>query len=599
METSQGDLDLIVKRIRAAGTDLARVEVKAAAGGLPTTIWETISSFSNGRGGLIILGLDERTGFRPAVGFDATAIRDAVSDGFRPRRASDPDGPLTPRPQGTIDVGVVDGSPVVVVEVEELPAEQKPSFVTTRGKENGSFERTSDGDRRMSTHAIFLLATASAQPTDDRHPVDGAGYEDLDASLIERFVRRLRRVRPRAVADLRDDREILVRFGVLDADRNSPTLAGLLAFGRYPQQYFPQLMISFAAYPGRDKAVVAGDVRMLDRRIIDGPIPAMVDDAVSALLQNLKTRRVSRGAGAVDEPEIPVDALREAVVNALSHRDYSAYALGEQVRIEVYPDRVEIHNPGGIYGGRGEIDLYDGSSRSRNATLSSLLPEVPFPDRDETISENAGSGIPRMTGVLGQAGLTAPRFRSTVTSMSVTLDRHGILTPEVDAWLDGIGARELTRHGRIALALVRHGFDVHDQLLRSQLGIDTEEAKQVLRELVSQGWLSYPRRPGDAYRVGAILARGIIDSQPPLVDLPFEQPRPAGHDSMSLDERVLAWLEILGESDIHELAILAESTPGSLRPRLRVLVDQGAIDPTAAPQSRNRRYLLRRSSDLG
>jgi ATP-dependent DNA helicase RecG len=596
METSQGDLRLIVERIRATGTDSTRIEVKAAAGGLPSNVWETVSSFSNSGGGLIILGLDERSNFATAEGFDATAIRDAIADGFRPRRSADPDGPLTPRPQGTIEIETIDGAPIVVVDVEELPAEQKPCFVTSRGKENGSFERTADGDRRMSTHAIFLLTTAAAQPVDDRRAVGEADYAALDQILVDRFVRRLRRLRPRAVADLHDDREVLVRFGALDADRRTPTLAGLLVFGRYPQQYFPQLMISFASYPGKDKTVVAGDIRMLDRRIIDGPISAMVDDAVSALLQNLKTRRVSRGAGAVDEPEVPVDALREAVVNALSHRDYSPYALGEQVRIEVYPDRVEIHNPGGIYGGRREIDLYDGSSRSRNATLSSLLPEVPFPDRDETISENAGSGIPRMAGVLGQAGLTAPRFRAAVTSMSVSLDRHGILTPEIDAWLDGIGAHGLARHSRIALALVRHGFDVHDQLLRSQLGIDTEEAKQVLRELVAAGWLSYPRRPGEAYRVGALLSQGIIKAQPPLLDLPFEQPRPAGFESMSLDERVLAWLGILPEADIHELALLAESTPGSLRPRLRVLVDQGAIEATAAPQSRNRRYRLRRSA---
>lgn len=91
---------------------------------------------------------------------------------------------------------------------------------------------------------------------------------------------------------------------------------------------------------------------MLDRRVIEGPIPVMVEDLVRAALQNLQTRRVTRGTGAADEPEIPEVAIREAVTNALTHRDYSAWALGEQVRVEMLPDRVEIWSPGGIWGGR-------------------------------------------------------------------------------------------------------------------------------------------------------------------------------------------------------------------------------------------------------
>ncbi|MGZ7142630.1 hypothetical protein ACXWOE_09435, partial [Streptococcus pyogenes] len=82
--------------MRSAATDLTHVEVKAAAGGLPKDLWPTVSAFSNGGGGVIILGLDEASGFAPAPGFDARAIRDAVADAFRPRRASEGDGAITP-----------------------------------------------------------------------------------------------------------------------------------------------------------------------------------------------------------------------------------------------------------------------------------------------------------------------------------------------------------------------------------------------------------------------------------------------------------------------------------------------------------------------
>jgi len=589
----QEDLELIVAQLRATGTDQRQVEVKTAGGGLPKDVWETVSAFSNGDGGLIILGLDEARGFAPTQGFDAVKIRDAMVSGFRPRKPSDPEGPVTPPAQGAVDIAFVAGTSVVIAEVEELPADQKPSFVTSRGIQAGSFERQGDGDHRMNTHAIFLLSTNRTQPQDDREPVAGASREDLDSEQVSRFITRLRRTRPRAVADLTDDRDILVRFNVLSPDKKTPTLAGLLALGRYPQHMFPQLMISFASYPGHDKVSVEGSIRMLDRRVIEGPIPVMVDDAVDSLLANLKVRRVSRGAGAADEAEIPVDALREAVVNALAHRDYSSFALGEQVRIEVFPDRVEIVNPGGIFGGRRDVDLYDGSSRSRNAVLSTLLTEVPFPDRDETVSENAGSGIPRMTGVLGLAGLAAPKFVSDVTSMRVILDRHGILTPELDGWFESIGARTLDRYSRIALAQVSRGIGVHDKQLRSLLGIDTDDAKQVLRGLVSEGWLSYPRGPGQSYRFGPRLqsAGGSIPLEPFGTGV-ATPPRPPGFANLRLDERLLALLRVVDEADIHSLAELADSTVNALRPRLRVLIDQGAVVPTAPPQSKNRRYRL-------
>jgi ATP-dependent DNA helicase RecG len=435
METSQGPLDDVVARLRAAATDLALIEVKAAAGGLPKDVWPTVSAFSNGDGGIVILGLDESRGFAPVDGFDAGAIRDALSDGFRPRKSGESAGPVTPQPIGSIDISTVDDAPVVVVDVEPLPPSRKPAFVTAQGKEAGTYERVGDGDRRMSTYGVFLLSTDGEQPRVDATAVQGATIEDLDASQIERYISRLRRRRPRSVADLSSTVDILRRHNVLADDATSATLAGLLAFGRYPQHFLPQAMVTFAVYPGRTKDAYAGETRMLDRRVIEGPIPAMVEDAVRAVLQNIQVRRVVAGAGARDEPEIPAIAIREAVTNALTHRDYSQWSLGDQVRVELYPDRLEVSNPGGIWGGRRVIDLFDGVSRSRNAVLSAMLADVPMLDADEAVAENAGSGIPAMTGALGRAGLAAPRYLARVTDVTVVLDRHGLLNPETDEWL--------------------------------------------------------------------------------------------------------------------------------------------------------------------
>ncbi|GMA28722.1 ATP-binding protein [Arenivirga flava] len=596
VDTSRGPLPAIVERLRSAGTDLLEIEVKAAVGGLPSSIWPTVSAFSNQAGGVIILGLDENNGFLPADGFDPVAIRDAVADAFRPRAATEGQGKIAPRPLGSIDIAEVDGDPVVVIDVSELPSSMKPAFVTAQGKERGTYERVGDGDRRMSTYGVFLLSTDGQQPTDDGEPVTGADRSALDAGLVERFVTRIRERRPRSVVGLSTQEEILQRHNVLAADGQTPTLAGLLAFGVYPQEFFPQAMVTLAVYPGASKDSIVGDVRMLDRRTIEGSIPVMVDEAVRAVLGNLRTRRVSRGAGAADEAEIPVDALRESITNALTHRDYSSWALGDQVRIEMFPDRVEVRSPGGIWGGRRVTDLYDGSSRSRNALLATMLTETPLPDRDESVSENAGSGIPRMIGALGRAGLPAPRFDATVTSFTVVLDRHGLLSPEINAWLEQIGAGDLPLDHRLTLALFHRGLAVDGRLLRAQLAIDTEDAREILRTLVKESWLAFPAALDGPYREGPLLMRARTREQSFFPDIEVEESiERTRHDPAprtALDEEILASVGSRGEASIHDIAADLDRQPPSLRQRLRVLVQQEALHATAPPQSRWRRYRL-------
>lgn len=588
METSRGALSGIVKTLRNAGTDLASVEVKAAAGGLPKSLWPTVSAFSNRGGGLIILGLDESIGFSAAEGFEPERIQDALATCFRPRGPQDAPGPVTPRPLGTVDIAEVDEAPVVIVDVEELPNNHKPAFVTTQGKERGTYERVGDSDVRMSTYGVFLLSTGGIQPDDDTRPVPGASLQDLDAIQIDRFIARLRRRRPRSVEDLTSSEDILRRHKVLATGSEEPTLAGLLTLGRYPQEFFRQLMVTFAVYPGATKSTVLDDTRMLDSQVIEGPIPVMVEDTVSAVARNLRHRRVIHGAGASDQPEIPLEAIREAVANALAHRDYSPWAQGDQVRVELYPDRLEISNPGGIWGGRSVIDLYDGSSRSRNPSLTALLTDVLLPDKDEAVSENAGSGIPRMAGVLGRAGLAAPRFEDKVTSLMVVLDRHGLLTPETQSWLAAVGASSLDADLQRCLALVHQGYEIDAHVIRAQLAVDTEDARRYLHRLASDGWVLEPRGPGEPYRPGTRLA----DPPAPL-DHPAAATSHTSHARQpSLDERIILEITRSGELGVQDLAATLGTTPNSLRPRLRVLIDQEALIPTAPPQSKNRKYRL-------
>lgn len=537
----------------------------------------SVSAFSNTRGGVVLLGLDERAGFIPAPGFDARRVRDQVVTGLAEK--------LDPRPIAEIELNEVDGAQIVTIDVEELPSYDKPCFVVSKGKERGSYERRADGDHRMGTYQVFLHSINVQQPEDDLQAVDGAGLSDLDPMLVRRMLARLRQAGRRAVADVDSEADALRRLNVLARHRDEPvpTVAGLLALGRYPQEFFPQWMVSFAVYPGATKDAVDEELRMDDQRTIDGPIPVMVERAVEAVVRNLRMAVHSRGVGAESVPEIPVDVLREAMANALTHRDYSSFVRGEQVRVELYPDRVEIQNAGGIWGGRTERELLDGVSRSRNAMLALLLQDVPFPDRDEVVCENKGSGIPRMTGLMRRRGLAIPRFQDRTTTFTVTLDRHGLVDPPTREWLALIGADGLAPRSQCALAMVRRAEFVDDQVLRHQLAIDTRDAQALLSELVSEGWLVNPGRRGDTFGQG-----------PRLTEAPALLPRPESRPSRTyrsrIDGLVLDALDVDEPRTVHDIVRTTGLAMSAIRRRLTVLVDQGQVHATAPPTSHHRAY---------
>jgi ATP-dependent DNA helicase RecG len=417
-------LDELVRLVRTRGTDLRRIEVKAAERGLPRSVRDSLSSFSNGSGGTIILGLDERTEFSVVPDLDVVRLRNALD-----AMCADE---LTPPVRAEIDIEEVDGHPIVVARVPELDPRHKPCYVTVKGEYSGSYVRGGDGDRRMSEYEIALLHANRGQPADDRQPVPAATSADLDSTAVQRLLTRLREREPSAFADLPDE-HALRRVGALvdDGDGPVPTLGGLLALGQYPQQFFPQLNVTFVVIPATSKDTVPLDgPRFLDNRTIGGSIPVMVAETVKAMVRNMATRSQVTGVGRQDSYEYPIEALREAVTNALMHRDYSPYARGTQVQVEMYSDRLVVRNPGGLFGTVTEDDLgQEGVSSSRNAVLARLLQDVALPGTDDVVCENRGSGIPAMIHALRRAGLTTPRFDDRLTRFRVTIPSTPSWTP--------------------------------------------------------------------------------------------------------------------------------------------------------------------------
>lgn len=556
--------------LRRIGGEPEGIEVKSGAGGFPKSVLESIVAFANTDGGTVIIGVDESAGFAVVPLPDVTRYRDDIVALSRDA--------VTPPLQIETDIVEIDGLHVLVARVPPARSEVKPVFVTAKGTLNGAFLRTGDGDRRMSEGEVGLLFAARSQPLHDMEAVAGTSTDDLDWTSLRRTLQRVQAGSPKLRAV--DETTALFRLGILaEARPDSPlTLAGLMTFGDYPQQKFPQLMVSVVVHPPEHTT----DTRFLDNVTVRGSIPDMVSETLSALRRNLAARAVMGGLGRTDRLDFPLESVREALVNALLHRDYSSLTRGTQIQVELHPDKLTIQSPGGLFGGLVTDDLGEAGrpSASRNGLLASLLSDTYLPTSDTLVAENRSSGIPTMIRLARDHGLPRPGFTSTVLSFTVSMGRSELLGEDVRTWISTLDVPIPTAAHEIALAMMRVG-PVTNAMLR-EWGADRTSAGQVLRDLVECG--AAVKEGGRRY------ARYVLD--PSLTGRPRQQTL---HFSivdvpLSTTERIAREVRTLRLASAEELQQATGLSRPTVLDHLRRLIDDGKVTAEGSRNSPLRRY---------
>ncbi len=564
----------VIAGLRAAGAEFEDVEAKRAAGGVPESLASTLVAFANARGGIVILGLDEQQGFAATGVADAAAARNAVVSTAREK--------LTPPLAPSVEIAPFEGVNLVVAEVGPLPPAQRPCYVTTRGLYGGAYVRVGDGDQRLTAYEIDRLRENAGQPRWDEEPVPQATVQDLSRDSFTRLTENARRRSPRVFGNA-SEADALAMLGVLVSHEGMlvPSLAGLLSVGRYPQQFFPQLMVSVAVYPHAERGRGGpGGVRFLDSAALGGAIPDMVVDAVQVVQRNLRVVSRVIGAGRVDQWEIEPEVVREAIVNALMHRDYSPQARGTQVQVDVFPDRAEVTSPGGLFGNvRLESLGESGASSSRNQRLAALLQEAGDPVTGRPVAENRGSGVSMMIDRVRQDIGVVPLFTADLDQFRVVVPRSSPVTPE---FLSSLGRHadtaRLSDAQVTALALAYSGYGI-DQALFRRLGLSPGAARKELAGLVALGLLrSRKAREEGPYRLGAALSSATQEPLPP--QLPGN----------GLGARIMAALREAQDASREELQQATGAARSRLTSVLQELIDLGFVEATAPARSPNRRY---------
>lgn len=493
MAREQFDLSSFIRLAQRIGSDAAEVEVKAAANGLPKDIVKTLSAFANKSGGTVICGLSEQDGFVPATGFDAKRISASLAQACSDK--------MEPPVRADIRIEDFKGSLVVIAAIPETAPYLKPCYIKARGPYDGSFVRTGEGDRHLSRYEVDRLMEERQQPRFDAGIVEEATLEDFDQELVQGFLRRERAVSPRVFAGL-SDQDSLLSMGVTKRDGSGstrPTLAGLMALGRHPQQYFPRANVTFAVFPGTSKEALAEDgARFLDSRTIIGPVPVMIAETLACVRRNMNIASYVDGGARHDVPDYPEVAVREAVANALMHRDYSPEGLGSQVQVNMYADRLEVINPGGLYGMVTVDNIGEyGASSARNQFLSRILESTPYPEgypERGYVVENKGTGFAQMQAALKARQLPPPE---PIDSLSVFVLRmrkrayregNGVL--QLDYRPPASAQVSLTVDGERIVEAVRQQGSISTGEVSDLLGVSPATALRRLKVLVSDGILS-------------------------------------------------------------------------------------------------------------
>ena len=569
MTWNDGTIAAVLERLRRQGNDDGDFEAKSCSQDIGNSVWETVSAFANTAGGTLLLGVSEKEGFIPVDGFGPNRI---ISQFIAGMGDGNPQGArLTNPPEYEIFRCEYGKQPLLAINVKENPATLKPCYITAKGPQSGGYRRVDDKDIRLTPTEIFEFENMMTPSPADRGIVTEARMRDLDEQALDHIV--ATHQGSKALRGITDRTEQLARLNILD-NSGGIRLAGLLAAGQYPQQYYPKLVIDVAVHPHVAKAVPAAGPRFLDRILCEGNMPEAIDQAVEATAKNLRTPTFISGAGAKTDTEIPREVLREVIANAVVHREYDARFTGQSIAVDIYPDRVEVSSPGGLWGGVTVDNIANGESRCRNATLMQLLHQIPY-QRDNAVTvEGNGSGIPMVIAEMQSRALGHPKFEAHPDRFKVILARYGVEYPQNQQWLGRLRLT-LDQHEQTILLLLRQHQSMSISQLRASLHIDSDEIRDALGNLSTHHLVT--DLGADRY---SLTERFTADSSQPTN-------RPPSDTELA----VLESLSTVEPRDIHTVCRQAGKSLASTRKTLRSLIDKGLVTPTAPATSKNRKYL--------
>lgn len=515
---SEEYLQDVLDELRERRGDTTSIEVKRASGGVPQ-LGETLCAFANmPAGGTIILGIDEQGGAFTITGTDDEA---ALEAGITSQARLS----VSPSPQLTSQTVTVEGKRVLLVHVAPLPITERPARFG-----GSAYLRQSDGDYRIQDHELRMLEVArlhtEEQVSYDLTPAIGLTVEDLDPDLVRSYLATARE-RDRRLRE-RTDEEILRRTSVITA-QGEPTLAGLYALGDYPQGRYPGLTVTAAVQLRGGE----GQPRTRNLQDFTGPLPVLLDDLLGWALTNLDTIAGYRADGHMDTvTELPMNAVRELLANALVHRDLgpNTLGMGKGVQVRLTPRALFIQSPGGLRGvALDQLESEEHAQAAVNQRLYQMAKKLRTAD-GASIIEGEGGGIREVFRSTADRGLPRPQLIDTGVQFKALLwrpERDVMVGPVqfplpsaqrtedlVTRIVDEVPAPFQTRNGGQVWAVLKKAGPLSFRELQERTALSPAQLRWALREPLLDGIVTMEGGQGDRttrYRLTPPDVRGPRD----------------------------------------------------------------------------------------
>ncbi|MBT1171787.1 putative DNA binding domain-containing protein [Bifidobacterium sp. MA2] len=474
---------------------------------------KTAVAFANGEGGRIVFGVEDQTLNVVGVPDDQVfiimdAISNAIADSCEPLIIPD------------ISMRDIDGKTVIIAEI--LPGAQRPYFIKSMGREQGTFVRVAGTTRQADTATIKELLFEGSNRSFDQTVC--LGLEATNDDITELCERMTTVAKANAKYDAGQVKSVTVKqlqsWGVLverDGELKPTNAYAILTGTNGPVRS----IIQCGVFKGSTKAV------FVDRREFTGVPWELIEQAYRYVLRNIHMGARFEGVYRQDVYEIPPDAIRELIVNAVVHRSYIDHS---SIQVAIYDDRLEITSPGRLPMGQTITRMKEGYSKIRNEALATAFSYM-------RLIEHWGSGIPRIIEEVREAGLREPEFLGGDTDLRINIYRKadeaardaGEAVPDAaDTVRDTAGEMpddpqsvrdkfaidsrlvrdsiELSEQEQHAYAYVREHRGVQSDEIAALLNVGKRQAQKILTGLVNRGLL---RRIGAARSTRYVCADGV------------------------------------------------------------------------------------------
>ena len=405
---------------------------------------ETAVAFANTRGGHIFIGVSDK-GAKKGVQIGKETLigwTNKISQGTQPR--------IIPE----VETSEIESKIIAVIQIKEFPV--KP--VSTKGR---CYRRAGNSNRLMTPQDIAEMHLHSTGTSWDKTLVPDASMSDIDPEKIKRYIRQSRDAGRRDVGDREEPLEILKKLEL--GKKGKLTWAALLLFRKGTKHLRSQGLV----HCGRFKE----ETFVIDDRMIEGTIVEQIDEAMDFIRKNISVKFVMTGKPQRDEVwDYPLEAIRESVINAVCHRDYT---MPSNTEVRIYDDRLTIWNPGGLPLGITMEDLFQPhGSVLRNKGIRAVL-------YDMGLIEQWGSGISKMQKLCSLAGIPAPHFEEYQSGFLVEFSKN-IYTEEYLRKL-GLNERQIN-----AVAYVKEKGKITNKEYQELTGVSRQMATIDLSEIVKK-----------------------------------------------------------------------------------------------------------------